>query len=53
MNAKFLMEFREWISISTSSVDTQEDLNRVFSAGGKCHVHITLPKETFFGIDTL
>ena len=53
MNARFLIDFYEWISISTSSKDTIEDLNRVFSRGGLCHVHITLPKDSFFGIESL
>ena len=53
MNAKFLMDFYEWITISTSSKNITEDLNRIFSIGGMCHVHITLPEDTFFGIDYL
>lgn len=53
MNAHFLVELYEWISVSTSSKNTVEDLNRVFAKGGLCHIHITLPKESFFGIEKL
>lgn len=48
-----MIEFYEWISISTSTKDVVEDLNRIFSIGGMCHIHITLPKNTFFGVDKL
>ena len=53
MNAKFMIDFYEWITISTSSKDTVEDLNRIFSKGGMCHVHINLPKDSFFGVNKL
>ena len=43
MQVKFTMEFFDWLRINTSSVSTVEDLNRVFSKGGMCHVHIMLP----------
>lgn len=53
MNAKFLIDFYEWITISTSSKSLTEDLNRVFSIGGMCHVHVTLPPDSYFGVDSL
>ena len=53
MSAGLSIELFHWLTVSTSSKDKVEDLNRVFSCGGHCHIHINIPSDSIYQIEDI